>query len=199
MNRLPLLLTLMLLTGCATTSGTRNLAAEEEENKRLARAFTEEIYNQRHLDRIPVYVAQDFVDQSPGAPPDAKGPEFVRKQAAASLAALPDLRFTIEHLLADGDLVLIHWEATGTDAKTLDDTGKPKLLTLQGQSLFRMRQGKIVESWDITDRLGFLLQRGFKLQPPVPARAAPPAPPAPATPPAPAAPPVPPPTQPPAS
>ncbi|MFL5348728.1 MAG: ester cyclase [Hyalangium sp.] len=190
MNRLTFLLTLTLLTGCATTtSGTRNLVAEEE-NKRLARAFTEEIYNQRQLDRIPVYVAQDFVDESPGAPPEAKGPDFVRKQAEASLAALPDLRFDIEHLLADGELVLIHWKATGTDAKTLDDAGKPKQLTLQGQSLFRMRQGKIVESWDITDRLGFLLQRGFKLLPPVPAHAAPPAP---------AAPPAAPPAQPPAS
>lgn len=189
MNRLTLLLTLTLLTGCATTSGTRSLTAEEE-NKRLARAFTEEIYNQRQLDRIPVYVAQDFVDESSGAPPEAKGPDFVRKQAEASLAALPDLHFDIEHLLADGDLVLIHWKATGTDAKTLDEAGKPKQLTLQGQSLFRMQQGKIVESWDITDRLGFLLQRGFKLLPPV---AAPAAPPASATPPAP------PPVQPPAS
>jgi predicted SnoaL-like aldol condensation-catalyzing enzyme len=178
MNRLTLLLTLTLLTGCATT-GNRNLAAEEE-NKRLARTFTEEIYNQRQLDRIPVYVAQDFVDQSPGAPPDAKGPDFVRKQAEASLAALPDLRFGIEHLLADGDLVLIHWKATGTDARTLDGTGQPKQLTLQGQSLFRMREGKIIESWDLTDRLGFLLQRGFKLLPPAPAPGTPaPAPPQP--------------------
>jgi predicted SnoaL-like aldol condensation-catalyzing enzyme len=161
MNRLTLLLTLTLLTGCASSGG-RNLAAEEE-NKRLARAFTEEIYNQRQLDRIPVYVAQDFGDQSPGAPPGATGPDFVRKQAEASLAALPDLRFDTQHLMADGDLVLIHWKATGTDATVL-----------HGHSLFRMREGKIVESWDITDRLGFLLQRGFKLLPPVPAPAAPP-------------------------
>jgi predicted SnoaL-like aldol condensation-catalyzing enzyme len=168
MNRLTLLLTLSVLTGCTTTAaGTRDLTAEEQ-NKRLARAFTEEIYNQRHLDRIPQYVAQDFVDHSPGAPPEAQGPDFVRKQAEASLAALPDLRFDIQHVLAEGDLVFLHWKATGTDAKTLDEAGKPKPLLLQGQSLFRMRQGKIVESWDLTDRLGFLLQRGFKLLPPVP-------------------------------
>jgi len=181
MNRLSLLLTLTLLTGCATTSGARDLAAEEE-NKRLARAFTEEIYNQRQLDRIPVYVAQDFVDLSPGAPPQAQGPDFVRKQAEASLALLPDLRFDIQHLMADGDLVLIHWKATGTDAKTLDEAGAPKQVTLQGQSLFRMRGGQIVESWDVVDRLGFLLQRGFKLLPPVPAPTTPvPPPPSPPT------------------
>jgi predicted SnoaL-like aldol condensation-catalyzing enzyme len=175
MNRLSLLLCLTLWTGCATTSGNRNLAAEEE-NKRLAQAFTDEIYNQRRLDRIALYVSEDFEDQSPDAPPDAKGVDFVRKQAEASLEALPDLRFGIEHLLAEGDLVLIHWKATGTDPKNLDGAGLPQPMTLHGQSLFRYRDGKIVESWDIVDRLGFLLQRGFKLLPPVPA----PAPPVPA-------------------
>jgi predicted SnoaL-like aldol condensation-catalyzing enzyme len=165
MNRLTLLLTLALVTGCATTSGARNLTAEEE-NKRLARAFTEEIYNQRQLDRIPVYVAPDFVDLSQGAPPDARGPDYVRQQAEASLQALPDLRFDIQHLVADGDLVLIHWKATGTDAKALDEAGQPKQIALHGHSLFRMREGKIVESWDIVDRLGMLLQRGFKVLPP---------------------------------
>jgi predicted SnoaL-like aldol condensation-catalyzing enzyme len=180
MNRLALLLTITLLTGCATASGARNLAAEEE-NKRLARDFIEEIYNQRQLDRIPVYVAQDFVDLSPFASPDAKGPESVRKQAQATLEAMPNLRFELQHLLAEGDLVLIHWRATGADATALDEAGAPKQVTIQGHSLFRMREGQIVESWDIADQLGLLLQRGFKLLPPAapPEKPAPPPAPAP--------------------
>jgi predicted SnoaL-like aldol condensation-catalyzing enzyme len=179
MNRLSLLLSLTLWTGCATP--TRNLAAEEE-NKRLARAFTEEVYNQRQLDRIPAYVAQDFVDHSPGAPPEAKGPGFVREQAEASITALPDLRFEVQHLIAEGDLVLLHWKASGTDPKLMDESGALKQVTLHGQSLFRIREGKIVESWDVVDQLGFLLQRGFKLLPPVPPQTAPaPAPPSPSS------------------
>jgi predicted SnoaL-like aldol condensation-catalyzing enzyme len=166
MTRLTLLWTLTLLTGCATTSGARNLAVEEE-NKRLARTFVEEVYNQRQLDRIPVYVAEDFVDRSPRAPADEKGPALVRRQAEESLKAIPDLRFDIQHLLAEGDLVLIHWKATSTDAKVLDEAGTTKQVTLEGHSLMRMREEKIVESWDVVDNLGFLLQRGFKVLPPV--------------------------------
>ncbi|MDY7227419.1 ester cyclase [Hyalangium rubrum] len=165
MNRLPLLLTLALLTGCATTSGARNLTAEEE-NKRLARAFIEEIYNQRQLDRIPVYVAPDFVDLSQNASPEDRGPDSVRKQVEQSIQAIPDLRFDIQHLISEGDLVLIHWKATGTDAKAVDEAGQPRPLTLHGHSLFRMRAGQLLESWDITDQLGMLLQRGYKLLPP---------------------------------
>jgi predicted SnoaL-like aldol condensation-catalyzing enzyme len=165
MTRLTLLWTLTLLTGCATTSGARNLAAEEE-NKRLARTFIEEVYNQRQLDRIPVYVADDFVDLSPRAPTDVRGPDLVRRQAEESLGVLPDLRFDLQHLLAEGDLVLIHWKATSTDPKTLDEAGDPKQVTLEGHSLLRIREGKFVESWDVVDNLGFLLQRGFKILPP---------------------------------
>lgn len=177
MNRLKLLLTLTLLTGCATTSGSRNLSAEEE-NKRVARAFIEELYNQRQFDKTPQFVAQDFVDHSPGSTAESKGPEFVRKQGEAMISALPDLHFDIQHVVAEGDLVLVHWNATGSSPKALDEAGKPKQLTLQGHSLLRMQAGKLVESWDITDQLGFLLQQGFKLLPPVP----PPAPAAPAAP-----------------
>ncbi|WP_224361335.1 ester cyclase [Hyalangium versicolor] len=168
MNRFKLLLTLTLLTGCATTSGTRNLSAEEE-NKQVARAFIEELYNQRQFDKAPQFVAPDFVDHSPGATPDHKGPEFVRKQAEEMLSSIPDLHFDIQHVVAEGDLVLVHWNATGTNPKALDETGKPKQLQLQGHSLLRLQGAKLVESWDITDQLGFLLQQGFKLLPPAPA------------------------------
>jgi predicted SnoaL-like aldol condensation-catalyzing enzyme len=160
-------LALGVLAGCATSRSAPK-AADEAVNKQLAVAFTEEVYNQRLLERIPDYVAEDFVDRSQGAPGDAKGPAFVRQQAEASLRAFPDLRFDIQHLVADEDLVLVHWKATGTDAKRLDEAGKPRPVTLQGHSLFRMRAGKIVESWDIADRLPLLLQRGYKVVPPSP-------------------------------
>jgi predicted SnoaL-like aldol condensation-catalyzing enzyme len=166
-NRLPLLFALALLAGCATTSASKG-SATEASNKQLAVAFTEEVYNQRLLERIPDFVAEDFTDRSQGVPEDARGPAFVRRQAEASLAAFPDLKFDIQHVLADEDLVLVHWKASGSDTKALDAQGQPRPVTLYGHSLFRVRDGKIVESWDISDRLPALLQRGYKIVPPTP-------------------------------
>jgi predicted SnoaL-like aldol condensation-catalyzing enzyme len=159
-------LVLAVLSGCATTSSASK--SLEATNKQLAAAFTEEVYNQRLLERIPAYVAEDFVDRSQGVPEEARGPAFVRQQAEASLKAFPDLRFDIQHLVADEDLVLVHWRASGTDASQRDEAGRPRAVTLHGHSLFRMRAGKIVESWDISDRLPLLLQRGYKVVPPSP-------------------------------
>ncbi|MCY1019853.1 ester cyclase [Pyxidicoccus sp. MSG2] len=156
------------LSGCATLSPVERAAALEEQNKERARLLTEELYNLRKLDRIPEYIAQDFVDHSPGTPPGAGGPALVRQQAEASFQQFPDLKFDILHLVADGDMVVVHWKALGSDPKNLDETGKPKPLMLDGQSLYRMRDGKVVEAWDISDRLSPLLQRGYKVVPPKP-------------------------------
>lgn len=167
-NRYLLGLVLAVLTGCATTSSTTTATAHEETNKQLAMAFTQEVYNQRLLERIPHYVAEDFVDRSQGVPEGARGPAFVRQQAEASLKAFPDLRYDIQHVVADEDLVAVHWKASGTDAKVKDAAGQPKTVTLHGHSLFRVREGKIVESWDVSDPLPLLLQRGYKVVPPAP-------------------------------
>lgn len=166
-NRFLMGLALAVLTGCATASSATK-PSPEALNKQLAVAFTEEVYNQRLLERIPQYVAEDFIDRSHGAPENARGPAFVRQQAEASLKALPDLKFDIQHVLADEDLVLVHWKASGTDAKVKDAAGQPSPVTLYGHSLFRVRDGKIVESWDVSDQLPLLLQRGYKIVPPSP-------------------------------
>ncbi|MFP2959358.1 ester cyclase [Myxococcus sp. 1LA] len=161
-----LLCALGWLSGCATMSPVERAAAEEARNKQRVQQLTEELYNLRKLDRIPEFIAEDFVDRSQGAPLNAVGPAFVRQQAEASFQTFPELKFDILHLVADGDLVLVHWKATGPDPKHVDEAGEARPLLLQGHSLYRLRDGKVVESWDISDRLSPLLQRGYKVVPP---------------------------------
>ncbi|WIG93099.1 ester cyclase [Myxococcus sp. SDU36] len=161
-----LLFALGWLSGCATLSPVERAAALEAQNKQRVRQLTEELYNLRKLDRIPEFIAEDFVDRSQGAPLNAVGPAFIRQQAEASFQTFPELKFDILHLVADGDLVLVHWKATGPDPQQVDDAGEPQPLLLHGHSLYRLRDGKVVESWDISDRLSPLLQRGYKVVPP---------------------------------
>ncbi|SEM27036.1 Predicted SnoaL-like aldol condensation-catalyzing enzyme [Stigmatella aurantiaca] len=166
-----LALPLLLATHCATSSKRRNLA-QEAENKRIVQAFAEEVYGQHRLERIPVYVAEDFVDLSEGAPENARGPAYLRAQEEASLHELPGLQFRILHLLADGDLVHLHWKAEGPASRLLDETAEAKTqpppLQLTGHTLFQLKQGRIVASWSVVDTLGLMLQQGFKVLPPVP-------------------------------
>ncbi len=70
-------------------------------------------------------------------------------EAMANLhRAYADLHIEITELVAQGDLVAMHWFETGRHVAQffhLAPTGKP--FEARGINLYRLRDGKIVESW----------------------------------------------------
>jgi steroid delta-isomerase-like uncharacterized protein len=83
------------------------------------------------------------------------------KQLAPAWATFPDGRFTIENMIAEEDLVAIHWSFRGTQQGAymgIAATGKQ--LTETGTTFYRIAGGKIVEMWGDEDALGVLQQLG---------------------------------------
>jgi predicted ester cyclase len=81
--------------------------------------------------------------------------------------AFPDLRFTDDVVMSDGECVVGRWTMTGTNTGTFDlfglpPTGRP--VTMTGQEIFRARDGKLAEIWHQEDVPGMLRQLG--LEPP---------------------------------
>jgi predicted ester cyclase len=141
--------------------------ASTDDNKQIVRRFTEEVYGQRKRASIDTYVHEKFVDHSPGTGPDAGGIDYVKDQWDRNYTAFPDLAFTLDDVLAEGDKVVARWTSHSTFTGKLGDVaGEGQKLTVQGVSIFRIEDGKIIESWDFVDRAGMLLQAGFKLVPP---------------------------------
>jgi len=160
----PVTLALALL--CALPAAAQDAPPPEPpaDNEEIVRRFTEEVYNERQLDAIPRYVADSFVDHSPGTPPGPHGPDFVRSQAEQTFAGLPDTHFDVLHLFSDDDMVAMHWRIRGTAAAAFGGGGSTgREIDVEGISLFRMEDGKIVESWDIVDRLTLFQQAGFRV------------------------------------
>ena len=77
-----------------------------EENKTSVRRWIE-LWNAGEIEAIGSFVTADCIRHDPNTP-EIRGPEAERQLAAMYLADFPDLRFTIEHLVAEGDLVLAH-------------------------------------------------------------------------------------------
>lgn len=135
----------------------------------VARQFVEEVYNQRRPDRIATWVHVDFVDRSVGAPADARGPEFVRKQYESTYQAFPDLKFTVDDTVSEGDKVAVRWTTHGAFTGVFSGIqGKGQATDVTGISIFRIRDGQIVDSWDLVDRLTMLKQVGYTVAPPAP-------------------------------
>jgi len=166
-----LALTLLATAGASPAAADAeggDAASVEARNTELALAFIQDVYLDRDFDKIPSYIAEEFVDHSPGAPPEARGPAFVRRQAEATLAGFPDFRFEQRHTVAEGDLVAIHWTMSGTSTEAVAGPGGAgKAVKVDGISLFRYNaEGKVAESWDLVDRAGMLRQLGFDIRPP---------------------------------
>lgn len=90
-----------------------------------------------------------------------RGPAAFARTVVELRAAFPDIRYTIEDVVEEGDRVAIRWTWTGTHEGPF--RGFPptqRKVSNQGLAVFQLSDGKIVRSWVETDRLGFLQQIG---------------------------------------
>lgn len=130
------------------------------DNKALARRYVEEIVNQNKPEVADEIIAPEYVYHGRG--PEGKGPEVVKKFVDMYRIAFPDIKLTIEDLIAEGDRVAVRLNATGTNTGPLGDTpptGKPVNVT----SIFiiRVAEGQVVEEWEVVDELGMMEQLGL--------------------------------------
>ncbi|HSK87966.1 MAG TPA: ester cyclase [Anaerolineales bacterium] len=132
-----------------------------ETNKEIVRRFIMEAFDQGNLAVVDEIVAPDQVNGGPGALPAWPGPEGNKMLITAYRNAFPDLHFTIDEQIAEGNTVVTRWTAHGTHSGEfagLPPTGKSA--TVVGMGLDRVENGKIVESWGLFDQFGMLQQLG---------------------------------------
>ena len=140
-----------------------------EENKTVARraydAFNQGLRtgNLAALDEV---IAANMVDHNP-APGQGPGLEGAKQVFTQFFAAFPDLQFTVEDMIAEGDKVASRITARGThkgDFQGIPATGKQVMQT--GIDILRIAGGKVVERWGQFDDLGMLQQLGVVPPPP---------------------------------
>src|SRR5262249_37090411 len=135
-----------------------------EANKAIVRRFYEEGWSQGRLEVVDALFSPRFAHRSPAAlPPGEAGDRGqVKGIIARHRTALPDLRVTVEDLLAEGDRVAARLTYRGTQTGEWRHphlgrhapTGKAVIWT--AISIFRLADGQIVELWSEPDRLGRL-------------------------------------------
>lgn len=75
--------------------------------------------------------------------------------------AFPDIRFTVDHLVVDGDKVLANWAITGThEGEFLGIPPTGNAIQDHGNDIFHLRDGKITRVWVNEDSLGLMRQLG---------------------------------------
>jgi steroid delta-isomerase-like uncharacterized protein len=132
-----------------------------EQNKQLVRRAVEEIWNQGRFEIIDELAAGDIVVHGAAPGQDLHGTAALTQFYSALRAAFPDLRFTIEDQIAEGDRVVTRWSARGThlgEFEGIPPTGKTA--AIGGVDIDRLADGKVIECWPFSDQLGMLQQLG---------------------------------------
>ena len=133
-----------------------------ETNKTVSRRFLEEVWNKGNLAVLNEIIAKDHVDSGPGTLPGLPtGPEGSKQLVTVYRNAFPDIHFTIDEQIAEGDKVVTRWTGHGThqgELAGIPATGKSSTVT--GINVDRVVNGKIAESWGIFDQFGMMQQLG---------------------------------------
>ena len=128
-----------------------------EENKALVQRSWE-VINQERLDE---FYPPDVVWHMPEQ--ELRGIEESKQYVSTFLEAFPDVSFSVEDLIAEGDKVVSRFTARGTHQGETEEFGPPtgRQLEQEGITIHRIEDGKIVEEWSQYDNLSILQQLGL--------------------------------------
>jgi steroid delta-isomerase-like uncharacterized protein len=126
----------------------------------VVRRFVEEYQTGADERAFAELMHPDVVDHS--RPPGiAEGAEGVRQQFDGFRAAFPDFRATILDQIAEGDRVVTRKVFHGThlgELQGIPATGRE--VEIHVIDIVRVADGRIVEHWNVVDRLGLMQQLG---------------------------------------
>lgn len=125
-------------------------------NQQIIQRRVEEIWNQGKLATIDELIAPNLI--SNGQP---IGREGFRQFVTAVRTAFPNIHFTVEDTVVEGDKVVIRYTGRGTHQGAfagIPATGKQ--VQFSGIDLFRIANGQMTEEWLMYDQLGLLQQIG---------------------------------------
>ena len=164
-----LLVTILVTFAAAGGLAAGELSPRETANAALVRQMIDAI-NQRDLDALDSLIAPDVVRHSTAtAGVTVRSLDDFKAFLRGDFATVPDSVITIEHLIAQDDLVAVHAIYAGTQEGPMGPfpaTGK----RVEGPflSFLRIEDGRIAEMWVEWDNLSMLTQLGH-LPPPPPA------------------------------
>ena len=123
----------------------------------MALRIIEEIFNRSNPDSLADLIAENIAVHD--ADKEITGLQQLRQGITNLHLAFPDLQYTVEDILEEGDRVVIRYKGKGTHRgifRGIPPTGKH--MQYSGMLIWRFADGKLAEHWAVSDVLGMLQQ-----------------------------------------
>src|SRR5215203_6718420 len=132
-----------------------------EENKATVRRFLEEAFSQGKTELVEEVLRSDFVCYDPNSETGEISGADLKGEIEYFRNAVPDLTYTIEDQLAEGDRVVTRYTASGThQGEFFGVAPTGERITMSGIMIDRFEGGKMVEEWPEYDLLGVMQKLG---------------------------------------
>lgn len=143
-----------------------SLALEKTDNQlsgdlKIYKTVWDDIINNRKIDKINESNF-DYIITSITAPENVVGIQGFKDYYQNYMTGFSDVTFTIVDVFGQGDKIVKHWNFKGTH--TGEFFGIPasgKKIDIDGVTLVKMKDGKIVQEQDFLDNLSFYQQLGL--------------------------------------
>jgi len=130
------------------------------DNAEIVRKFVDEVITRGNMDAAAQYVWEDVVEQVP-LPGQGPGLDGLKDILRAMRAGFPDIVFSIEEQVAEGDKVVSRFEWTGTHGgEFLGIPATGRTVRVWGIVIDRLEDGRIKDTRILMDTLGMLGQLG---------------------------------------
>ena len=133
----------------------------ETDNKSIIRRFIEEGLNKLDATLVDEVYSADYI----GHDPDRPTPRTIADLKQGFVGLLGKVfahpQFSIEQLVAEGDLIAWHWTFRAThQGEIMSIPATAKQITFGGVNIFRLENGKVVKDWVYRDTVGMMRQSG---------------------------------------
>ncbi len=131
------------------------------ENKTIIRRLYQEVWNERKLEVVDELISASHALNDPIVSGSQVGPELYKRRVVELTTGLPDLCFTIEDTIAEGEKFVTCWTISGThQSEYMGIPATGRKISVEGITIHHIKNGKILDSYARWDVLGLMRQLG---------------------------------------
>jgi steroid delta-isomerase-like uncharacterized protein len=152
-----LLLAGLSITACMSDADKN--AAQSKKNVDFYTKVWEQVINEGKVNVLDTAYAESIVLHTL---PEIKGIKDAKAYYAGFVTGFSNRKFTVKRMFADGENLVKHWQFTGTHTGVfmgIPATGRT--VNIEGSTIAKIVDGKIVEEQDFMDNMSFLKQLGL--------------------------------------
>ena len=127
-------------------------------NKKLVETLYRSVFLNHDFSLLDEIMRDDYTHHNDNPPEGKAG--FI-KVHEEFIKAIPDFRYSLKKIIAEGDIVMMYSTVTGTHlGEWMGNSPTGNKLNFNVVDIFRIKNGKIAEHWDVADTLKLFTQVG---------------------------------------